>query len=83
MFEDIFLYEGNLLNGPTLYVPWECPVQEYRLPFVHKHVRNVPTAYAEPLLTVMLFLYKKNFSRKQLRLQLNPVICLLLRLRYC
>lgn len=53
MFKDIFFYERNLMNGPTLYIPWECPIQEYRLPFIHKQVRNIPTAYAEPLLTVM------------------------------
>ena len=83
MFKHIFLYEGNLLNGPTVYIPWECPIQEYRLLFIHKQVCNTHTAYAGPLLTVMWFLYKKNFSRKQLRLRLNPAIYLLLSLRYC
>jgi hypothetical protein len=53
MFKDIFLYEGNLLNGPTLYIPWECPILVHRLPFILKQVRNIPTAYAETLLTVM------------------------------
>lgn len=53
MFKDVFLYEGNILNGPTVLIPWERPIQEYRLPYIHKQVHDIRTAYAEPLLKVM------------------------------